>query len=360
MRRIPGGLNKRGVPYLISASAPQPASTASTPDAKVNNAPIPPRRLLFACASPLRTMATAASASEAALLDKEIEHLQAEGKPQHRRRASSPLATLRKTLKVQCSTILSSTSTQRLIQSAASSASSSLIRRPKRTNPSRSKLSSRSTQQHAYTQQCIYRISTPVTAFKIHDPDPNAVDGGHVLGLRFEVMSRGQFLRPYYVMLNRPFPSSTHLRVHRHTIPPAVPLAGLAVRHLPSPRPEGDEQPRQDLERFVRTLRREVTRYHNRLGVSADLRRRLGLHGATEASAPANSVVEVGIADIEAKQIKLAWADESSGRLIMDDDGNVRKLVVFGRRGRDWDMTKELFGKYDRMEDIARRLEERK
>ncbi|POR36858.1 Uncharacterized protein TPAR_02953 [Tolypocladium paradoxum] len=297
-------------------------------------------------------MAAAASTSEATLLDKEIEDLRAEGKLQHR------LATLRKTLKIQCSTILSSTSTQSIIQSAASPASSSLIRRPKRTDPSRSQLSSRSAQQHAYIQQCIYRISTPVTAFKIHDPDPNAVNGGHVLGLRFEVMSRGQFLRPYYVMLNRPFPGSRHLRVHRHTIPPAVPLAGLAARHLPPPKPEGDDQPRQDLERFVRTLRRDITRYHNRLGVSADLRRRLGLHDATEASASANSVVEVGIADIEAKQIRVSWADERSGRLVMDDDGNVRKLLVFGRQGRDWEMTKELFGKCDRMEDIARRLEE--
>ena len=224
-------------------------------------------------------------------------------------------------------------------------------------------LNKRSSQQHAYIQQCVYRVSAPVTAFKIHDPDPNAVDGGHVLGLRFEIMSRGQFLRPYYVMLNRPFSGSKHLRVHRHTVPPAVPLAGLAARHLPAPKAadEGGNEPargHQDLDRFVRTLRREIVRYHNRLGVSADLRRRLGLHDASRASIKANSVVEVGIADIEAKQIKIAWADERSGRLIMDDDGNVQKLVVFSAQGRDWETTKELFGKHDRMEDIAQRLEE--
>ena len=39
-------------------------------------------------------------------------------------------------------------------------------------------------------QQCLYRTVNPVTAFKVLDPDPNAVDDGHVLGLRFEVMSR--------------------------------------------------------------------------------------------------------------------------------------------------------------------------
>lgn len=237
--------------------------------------------------------------------------------------------------------------------------SSSALARRRRSAPPR--LGARSAQQLAYLQQCSYRACTPVTAFKVHDPDPCAVDGGHVLGLRFEVMMRGQFLQPYYVMLNRPFShAKTHLRVHRHTIPPAVPLAGLAARLLPAPtNPQADEdqQPRQDLDGFARALRREIMRYHNRLGVSADLRRRLGLHiKATDVSA--NSIVEVGIADIEAKQIKLTWADERSGRLVMDDDGNVLKLVIFGEQGRDWGTAKELVGRFDRMEDIARKLQE--
>ena len=264
-------------------------------------------------------------------------------------------------LTIQCSTILSSKSTQGIIN-ASESASSTSIRRRGKNASSTGTLSKRSTQQHAYIQQCVYRISAPVTAFKIHDPYPNAVDGGHILGLRFEIMSRGQFLRPYYVMLNRPFSGSKHLRVHRHTVPPAVPLAGLAARHLPAPKATDDTEDGsargQNLDRFVRTLRREIVRYHNRLGVSADLRRRLGLHDTSKTTSSANAIVEVGIADIEAKQIKVTWADERSGRLIMDDDGNVQRLVVFGSQSRDWETTKELFGKYDRMEDIAQRLEE--
>lgn len=211
-------------------------------------------------------------------------------------------------------------------------------------------------------QQCLYRIATSVTSFKVHDPDPNAVDGGHVLGLRFEIMSKGQFLKPYYVMLNRPFADSKHLRVHRHTIPPAIPLSGLAARHLPSPKPESDStsppQQQQDLDRFVRVLRREITRYHNRLGVSADLRRALGLHNLGDPEDLAsNNIVDVGIADIEAKQIRLTWADERSGRLVMDDDGKVKKLMIFGTDGRDWETTKELFGNYQRIEDFAQKLE---
>ncbi|KAG5914260.1 hypothetical protein E4U42_000583, partial [Claviceps africana] len=163
-------------------------------------------------------MADQDSAAESSQLDKEIAAL--------RKQAAS----LRKQLQIQCSTILSSASTSRLIQSASSSSAASTIDRRGQAVSHAAKLTTRSTQQQAYMQQCIYRISSPVTSFKVRDPDPHAVDRGHVLGLRFEVMSRGQFLRPYYVMLNRPYPGSKHLRVHRHTVPPAVPLAGLAAR----------------------------------------------------------------------------------------------------------------------------------
>lgn len=207
-------------------------------------------------------------------------------------------------------------------------------------------------------QQCLHRICTSVTSFKVRDPDPNAVDKGHVLGLRFEIMSKGQFLRPYYVMLNRPYFNSTYLRVHRHTLPPAIPLAGLAARHLPSPRPETDDPPKQDFDRFVRTLRREIIRYHNRLGVTADLRRGLGLHHRRAEGLSPTDIVEVGIADIEAKQIRFSWADERSGRVVMDDDGKVLKLVIFGKEGRDWETTKELYGNYERIEDVTKRLQE--
>lgn len=72
-----------------------------------------------------------------------------------------------------------------------------------------------------------------------------------------------------------------------------------------------------------------------------------------------NALVEVGIADIEAKQINLTWADDRTGRLIMDDDGNVVKFVVFGSEGRDWEASNDVFSKNDNIEDVARKLEER-
>lgn len=288
-------------------------------------------------------MADQNAASDASQLDKEIAVLRKQA------------VLLRKTLQIQCSTILSSASITRAIRSSSSPAAA------RRSTPA-AKLKTRSARQQAYMQQCIYRIAAPVTSFKVRDPDPNAVDGGHVLGLRFEIMSRGQFLRPYYVMLNRPFAASAHLRVHRHTVPPAVPLAGLAARFLPAPARGGgggeDDGPaHQDLERFVRMLRREIVRYHNRLGVSADLRRRLGLQEAGARTPSPTALVELGIADIEAKQINLTWADERTARLVMDDDGKVVGFVVFGPDGRDWEASSAIFSPSDSVEDVTRKLE---
>ncbi|KAF5002013.1 hypothetical protein FDECE_10755 [Fusarium decemcellulare] len=283
-------------------------------------------------------MSSEIAPTESDLIDQEIASLKEQ------------VASLRKSLKVETSTILTSSSTQSLLKP-----SGSFLSRNK--SSSRAKLLSESDKQKAYAQQCLYRICSSVTSFKVHDPDPNAVDGGHILGLRFEVMSKGQFLRPYYVMLNRPYFNSKHLRVHRHTLPPAIPLSGLAARHLPAPRPESDDPPQQNLDRFVRTLRREIVRYHNRLGVSADLRRGLGLHDKAGDNIMPDDIVEVGIADIQAKQIRFSWADDRSGRVVMDDDGNVLKLMMFGREGRDWETTKELYGKYDRIEDVTKTLQ---
>lgn len=226
-------------------------------------------------------------------------------------------------------------------------------------NSPRKKLAKRSSQQQAYIQQCAYRISTSVTAFKIHDPDPNAVDEGRVLGVRFEIMSAGQFLRPYYVMLNRPFERSRLLRVHRHTIPPAIPLSGLAARHLPPPKKgHGGREPKQDLDMFVKRLRREIMRHHNRLGVTADLRQSARVNEQARPDAETPAIIDVGVADVEAKQIRLTWADDRTGRIVMDDDGKVLKFAIFGPDGRDWETAKALLGSHDRVEDIVELLEQ--
>lgn len=72
-----------------------------------------------------------------------------------------------------------------------------------------------------------------------------------------------------------------------------------------------------------------------------------------------DDIVDVGIADIEAKQIKLSWADDRSGRLVMDDDGKVVKLMVFKPEGgRDWETTMSLSGSGgEHIEDVVKTLQ---
>jgi central kinetochore subunit Mal2/MCM21 len=140
------------------------------------------------------------------------------------------------------------------------------------------------------------RATGGVTAFHVRDPDPYAVDGGRVLGVRFDVFSgrkRG-FVPPFFVFLvrvreddededhedheengddGRARLESEHLlRVHKHTIPSVVPLAALARRYLPLATAEEDEDVdeqnatdelkkrpvKQDLGMFVRAVRKEL------------------------------------------------------------------------------------------------------
>jgi central kinetochore subunit Mal2/MCM21 len=217
----------------------------------------------------------------------------------------------------------------------------------------------------------------------VQDPDPNAVDGGTVLGLRIEAMTRAKFLRPYYVFLNRPYASAPEhrklLRVHRHTVPPSIPLAGLAARYLPPPPLStstrdgdgGDEVARdgthgqgtanQDLARFAKALRREIVRYHNRLSAIADLRKTAGLNkkkSAEDQEEPENALLDILPADAEAKQIAIQWSDGRTGRLVMDDDGEVAKLLVFGEKGQDRETARALLGVDEvvRVEEVGRRL----
>ncbi|SPO00040.1 uncharacterized protein DNG_02892 [Cephalotrichum gorgonifer] len=210
----------------------------------------------------------------------------------------------------------------------------------------------------ARDQQCVYRICAGVTAFKVRDPDPNAVDGGTVLGLRFEVMSKAQFCRPYFVMLNRPYPASKFLTVHKHTVPPCIPLSGLARRHLPPPPAAdaiGGDKVRQDMSLFARCLRKEILRYHNRVGAIADIRRDIGITDG-RASGEESWIVNVGAVDPEAKQVRLEWANGRSGRVVMDDDGVVRQVVVFGPEGRDRETMRALSEGNLRIEELAGKL----
>ncbi|KAI1103210.1 Cenp-O kinetochore centromere component-domain-containing protein [Jackrogersella minutella] len=265
---------------------------------------------------------------------------------------------LKRELKLQTATLITSDSTCQILQN-------SITNRPRSKQPAAGprsqELLAKADEQAAHKQQCLYRACASVTAFKVRDPDPNAVDGGHVLGLRFEVMYKSRFLRPYYVMLNRPYPGSRHLRVHRHTVPPCIPLAGLGARHLPPPsaRDDDDGAPRrQDLSDFARALRRELVRYHNRTAVIGDLRGAAGLESkkgkGRELEVP---IVDISAADAQAKQIRVEWSDGRSGRLVIGDDGEIMKMVALGDGGQDREAVRQLLGGSARIEEVAKRLD---
>ncbi|KAK4133323.1 hypothetical protein BT67DRAFT_382942 [Trichocladium antarcticum] len=304
----------------------------------------------------------------ASSLDDEIEDLQA--------RVSS----LKKQIRIQTSTLLTAPSTLQILSQQDKPPTPTPALGD--TQPLETRLLAQSALQQAHNQQCLYRACATLTTFRATDPDPRAVDAGAILGLRIEVVSRARFLRPYYVLLNRPYASGggddgddgsrRYLRVHRHTLPPCIPLAGLAGRYLPAPTAgsAGGEGREQDLGRFARALRMEVVRYHHRLGTVADLRKAAGLGGkkrgvgedggeegggAQQEEEP-NRLVDISPADAEVKQLTIEWADGRTGRLVMGDDGEIVRLVAVGENGRDREAGRELLGGAARVDDVARRL----
>ncbi|XXH02306.1 hypothetical protein Hte_008679 [Hypoxylon texense] len=263
----------------------------------------------------------------------------------------SQVESLKQELQLQTATLLTSESTRQILQTSSKRADDSSRLQ---------ELSKRADEQNAHKQQCLYRACASITTFKVRDPDPGAVDDGKVLGLRFEVMSKSRFLRPYYVMLNRPYPNSRYLRVHRHTVPQCIPLSGLAARHLPPPtaKDDYDAPKKQDLSKFARTLRRELVRYHNRSAVIGDLRSAAGLESKDgKAKELEDPIVDISLADAQAKQIRVEWSDGRTGRLIMTDDGDIVKMVVQGENGQDRESVKQLIGGSVRIEEVAKRLE---
>ncbi|KAH6855170.1 Cenp-O kinetochore centromere component-domain-containing protein [Chaetomium sp. MPI-CAGE-AT-0009] len=287
-------------------------------------------------------------------LDDEIDDLQAK------------VSSLKKQLRIHTSTLITAPSTRQLLtQDTPASSSAS---KTKHQQQQKALLADSADQHEAHAQQCLYRACATLTTFRARDPDPRAVDNGAILGLRIEVLSRARFLRPYYVLLNRPFSGaegSRHLRVHRHTVPACIPLAGLAARYLPPPptaagKEGGGSGKGQDLARFARAVRREVVRYHHRLGVVADLRKAAGVGRETGAGSGQEErpdrLVDITPADAEVKQLTIEWADGRTGRLVMGDDGEIVKLVVLGENGRDREAARGLLGGAATAEEVVKRL----
>lgn len=147
-------------------------------------------------------------------------------------------------------------------------------------------------------------------------------------------------------------------------MPPCIPLSGLAARHLPPPAANEDDadddaaKPRkQDLSSFARALRRELVRYHNRAAAIGDMRKAAGLGSKKAPDQESDaSIVDISAADAEAKQISLQWRDGRSGRLVMNDDGEIVKMVVQGDNGQDRETVRQFLGGAARIEEVYGRL----
>lgn len=294
-------------------------------------------------------------------LDDELEALQEHSTylPSRGRRNTNILTVkaLRQMRAIQTSTILASKSSESMLAKLRPPPTKRL--QADDTNPLHLSILDTAQKQAAHKQDCLYRVCAGITTFKVRDPDPYAADDGNVVGVRIEAFQGGRYVRPYYVFLNRPYRDKGILRVHRHTVPPCIPLNALAERWLATPRTDGEPlKKKQSLQQFVRRLRLQITAYHNRVAVIAGMRKVFGLEGGKgdKGKQRESGVGDVSAADAEARQVRLEFLDGRVGRAVMDDKGEVMKCVVVGEEGRDRETEGKLMGGDKRVEGMADRL----
>ncbi|KAB8299027.1 hypothetical protein EYC80_001158 [Monilinia laxa] len=271
------------------------------------------------------------------------------------------ISSLKDQRRLQTATILSSQASKSILSNLRKSSSKTVSLKspaPADSDP----LLATSAAQTTHNLENLYRACASITSFQVQDPDPNAVDNGYVLGLRIDVGNAGKFVRPYYIMLNKPFSGSPALRIHRHTVPPCIPLASLAAKYLPAPKVDVGvlKEKRQDLTTFVRKLRREVTGYHLRIASIKHLRKAFSLDEelSRKGKEKEREIADISAADAEAKQVRMEWIDGKIGRCVVGMNGEVVKCVIIGEDGRDRDTERRVMGGDKRMEGIADRLME--
>ncbi|KAF3049194.1 hypothetical protein E8E11_010118 [Didymella keratinophila] len=221
-------------------------------------------------------------------------------------------------------------------------------------------------QQSKRNLENTYRACAGVTAYKVKDPDPNAVNNGDILGISVEVPVNGGFVDTYHVLFTiRDYETSKRLRVHKHTIPACIPLQQLANKWLSQGTKDGDsaKDPGQDLVKFGRALRKELVSWHMRLDAVQDMRSQAKLPdpqaedeldndvisggrvlNAFVSSDPPSSDAEeddgsspVRILDIEAdaavRQVTITWSDGRTAVLVVTKDGRVERATCRTRGG---------------------------
>lgn len=252
-----------------------------------------------------------------------------------------------------------------------------------------------------HAQSNHYRIAFGVTAFPFQDPSSSDADGdenddNHLLGIRIDIATRnGKFAKPYYVLLKRERGNThrhrTHLRVHRHTIPAFIPMEKLERLYLPRAEEakdidvddDGESEPtiepgktkvprtgRQDLYALVRELHKELVSWHRRVDAIDMLRDELGLSSDTSTlpedgkvdpdsvhASKALGIASLSATSLEARYVRLEWADGRVGRFKVSNSGMVERAVVIGLDSRrDKFLENALAGRDGRVEGVLDRL----
>jgi central kinetochore subunit Mal2/MCM21 len=223
----------------------------------------------------------------------------------------------------------------------------------------------------------IYRACAGVTAYKLKDPDPNAINNGNILGVSIDVSIGGKFIETYHVLLNwRERIGNRLLKIHKHTIPPCIPLQHLANKWLPTSWKDAEIDPEQDLVRFGRLLRKELVSWHMRVKAVDDLKQEAGISSLKPRDANDGEVANAGqtlnafvsddeassdveedgiedgpvrILDIEndaaVREITITWSDRRVAVMTVTKDGRIEKASCRARDGgRDISMSTKAIG----------------
>ncbi|EAT91827.2 hypothetical protein SNOG_00332 [Parastagonospora nodorum SN15] len=216
-----------------------------------------------------------------------------------------------------------------------------------------------------------------VTAYKVKDPDPSAINNGNILGVSIDVSIGGKFIETYHVLLNwRERIGNRLLKIHKHTIPPCIPLQHLANKWLPTSWKDAEIDPEQDLVRFGRLLRKELVSWHMRVKAVDDLKQEAGISSLKPRDANDGEVANAGqtlnafvsddeassdveedgieegpvrILDIEndaaVREITITWSDRRVAVMTVTKDGRIEKASCRARDGgRDISMSTKAIG----------------
>ncbi|KAK5046662.1 hypothetical protein LTR84_007423 [Exophiala bonariae] len=222
----------------------------------------------------------------------------------------------------------------------------------------------------------VHRLALGVTSFPFTDPSPECQALNPLLGVRFDICQQdGRYTKPFYLFCRRISASSQELRIHRHTIPPLVPLQDYEKKYLPlvdegyggseDSFSHGDNSASrtQDLHALVKCVRRDLVAWKLRVDAIELVRDHLGLPHPKSHTGNGKSTGDGGEAETEtteddqisdedfessgkfgvrqlesgnkdASQVRILWTDDRVGRLVLSPDGAILKVVILNGEGR--------------------------